>query len=82
MQIDGKAIDDNMLIAFLDKRLQQEDIQTKGFVLEDFPKTLKQAELLAARGIIPTNVIYMRTSIEETYKRTTGTVEDKFAANR
>ena len=41
MQIEGKAIDDNMLVAFIDKRLQQEDVHTRGFVLEDFPKTQK-----------------------------------------
>jgi hypothetical protein len=37
---------------------------------------------LAKRGIVPTNVFFMKQTIEETYKRTHGTADTKFGSNR
>jgi hypothetical protein len=37
---------------------------------------------LAKRGVVPTNVFYMKQSIEETYKRTHSKSEEKFGSIR
>jgi adenylate/nucleoside-diphosphate kinase len=37
---------------------------------------------LAKRGIAPTNVFFMKQSVEETYKRTHATADSKFGSNR
>lgn len=75
-------MEDDMLVSLIIKRVQLKDCQTNGWVLEDFPKTRNQAMFLAKRGIVPTNVIYMKQSIEETYKRTHSQAEIKFGCNR
>ena len=58
------------------------DCWSNGWVLEDFPKTRNQAMFMAKRVIVPTNVFYMKQSIEETYKRTHNGAEDKFGSIR
>jgi adenylate/nucleoside-diphosphate kinase len=82
LKIDGRQLEDDMLVSLIIKRVQMKDCWTNGWVLEDFPKTRNQAMFLAKRGVVPTNVFYMRQSIEETYKRTHAFAEEKFGHNR
>jgi adenylate kinase family enzyme len=58
------------------------DCVANGWVIEDFPKTRNQAMFMAKRGLVPTNVFYMKQSVEETYKRTHGRAEEKFGCIR
>ena len=47
--------------------------------MEDFPKTRNQALFLAKRGIVPSNVIMLRTPISESFNRSTAEQrENKF----
>jgi hypothetical protein len=46
--------------------------------LEDFPKTRNQALFLAKRGIVPSNVIVLRTPISESFLRSTPEQREKF----
>lgn len=39
MKVDGRQLEDDMLVSLLLKRVQMKDCQTNGWVLEDFPKT-------------------------------------------
>lgn len=79
---DGRGVDDQLLIALLTKRLQGRDCLANGWVLEDFPKTKAQAIALARAGVTPANVVHMRISLEEVYKRTEAEVDTDFGANR
>lgn len=69
MKMDGRHIEDDQIISLLLKRVQYKDCQTRGWVLEDFPKTKTQAMFLAKRGLVPTNLIVMRLSADEVYRR-------------
>ena len=80
MKADGRQLEDDQLVNLLIKRVQMKDCQSNGWVIEDFPKTRNQAMFLAKRGVAPTNVIFMKQSIEETFKRTHG--KDKFGSIR
>ena len=48
------------MINLLMKRIQFKDCQTRGWILEDFPKTKNQALFLAKRGLVPSNIIHLR----------------------
>ena len=54
----------------------------QGFILEDFPKTRQQAVLLARKGIVPSNVFYLRGNVEQSYDRTEAIKREKFSADR
>lgn len=82
LKVEGRQLEDDMLVSLLIKRVQMSDCVTNGWVLEDFPKTRNQAMFLAKRGIVPTNVFCMKQTIEETYKRTHATAETKFGSIR
>ena len=45
---EGKLVPDEITIGMVKERLGQEDVKEKGFVLDGFPRTVKQAEALAA----------------------------------
>ena len=82
MKVEGRQLEDDTIVSLIIKRVQMADCVSRGWVLEDFPKTRNQAMFLAKRGIVPTNVFYMRQSVEETYKRTHSTAETKFGSIR
>lgn len=81
MKYEGRQLEDDMLVSLLIKRVQMKDCVLNGWVLEDFPKTRNQAMFMAKRGIVPTNVFYMKQSMEETFKRT-HSVGNKFSCIR
>lgn len=82
MKTEGRQLEDDMLVSLVIKRVQMADCTSRGWVLEDFPKTRNQAMFLAKRGVVPTNVLYMKQSVEETYRRTLSTSESKFGSIR
>jgi len=45
-----------------------EDCVNAGWVLEDYPRTLEQAQALTRKQIIPDLVYYMDQPLEESYK--------------
>ena len=82
MKTEGRQLEDDMLVSLVIKRVQMADCTSRGWVLEDFPKTRNQAMFLAKRGVVPTNVFYMKQSVEETYRRTHSTSDTKFGSIR
>lgn len=44
---EGKLVPDDLVIEMVRKRLAQKDVKTCGFVLDGFPRTIKQAESLS-----------------------------------
>jgi adenylate kinase len=78
----GKLVPDEVVIGLVEERLQQDDAQ-KGFILDGFPRTVPQAEALAAllerRGSpldhvlqidVPRELLLERATLRRTDKRT------------
>lgn len=49
----GAAVPDSLLLALVTDRLSELDCQTKGWALEGFPNTSRQAEALVSKGFVP-----------------------------
>jgi adenylate kinase family enzyme len=75
-------LNDETLVALLQKRVQAPDCYSQGFILEDFPRTKSQAVLMSQKGLVPTNVIHLRGTFQEAYKRTEATKLTDFGSNR
>ena len=82
MKSEGHAIDDNFLIDLITKRCNSKDCLKFGWILEDFPKTLEQAQKMCSMGLTPTNVFFIRICSDEVYKRTADRAADTFECNR
>lgn len=67
----GSLIPDEIIIKLVQQRIQQPDCQ-KGFLLDGFPRTLKQAEALTLSGIPIDKVIELNVADEEIIKRLSG----------
>ena len=66
---DGKVPEDDQIIDLLSKRIQMQDCVEKGYVLDGYPCTREQAELLTERGIIPDVVFSMELTRKEVLDR-------------
>ena len=62
-----------MIVKLLVKRLQLADCKQKGYILEDYPRSRKEAELLSKHGIIPDCTFYVDFAIEDAYGRSATT---------
>lgn len=82
MKVEGRGIDDTLVIALLYKKLQSKECLKYGWVLEDFPKTKNQAITMAKCGLTPYNVINVRITQDECYKRTAADQATDFEAFR
>lgn len=57
------------MINLLAKRVQYRDCLANGWILEDFPKTRQQAITMARKGLLPSNVLYLRGDLKKTFQR-------------
>ena len=70
------------LVQLIKKRIEMVDCQKNGWVLDGFPETKAQAELMAEKGIKPTNVFVVNVPLTEVYKRTEATQIEDFGSDR
>lgn len=72
----GRLVPDDITVGLVRERLSRDDCMSRGFLLDGFPRTLPQAEmldeLLAESGRPLDRVIYMRTSKEVILQRLGG----------
>ena len=67
----GSLIPDNTIIELVKKRISQPDC-VKGFLLDGFPRTVKQAQALTESGVKIDKVIELDAPDEEIIKRISG----------
>ncbi|XP_060948025.1 adenylate kinase 9-like [Limanda limanda] len=65
----GLVVPDELAIQCLEVVLLSSVCSTRGYVLDGFPMTLKQAELMASRSIIPMIVIELKLDTVEVLRR-------------
>ncbi|XP_030577131.1 adenylate kinase 9 isoform X3 [Archocentrus centrarchus] len=65
----GLVVPDELAIQCLEVALMNSVCSTRGYVLDGFPMTLKQAELMGSRSIIPMIVVELELDIVEVLKR-------------
>ena len=66
----GKAVDGALFVQVLKQRVTSSDCVTKGYVLDDFPRTLKDAKLMTENDlIIPSIVFQMKAKASMVMKR-------------
>jgi len=69
----GELVPDEVIIGIIKERLSRPDVKERGFILDGFPRTLKQAEALdqmLKELSMPLNkVIYLNVDDEEIVKR-------------
>ena len=82
MKKEGRPCEDQILVSLLAKRTKMKDCQANGWVVEDFPKNKSQAMHMCREGLTPSNVFFVRVSVEEVYKRTNAKSKDDFECNR
>ncbi len=67
----GKLVPDNIIIAIVKEQMLKTTCQ-KGFILDGFPRTLKQAQALANEKIPIDIVLELNVSVQEVVKRLSG----------
>ncbi len=67
----GGLVSDDIILGLIQERIAQPDCQN-GFLLDGFPRTLAQAEGLAAMGIVIDTVVEIKVDDEEIVKRMAG----------
>ncbi|XP_062872509.1 adenylate kinase 9 [Trichomycterus rosablanca] len=75
----GLTVPEELAIQCLEVVLMNLICSTRGYVLDGFPMTKKQADLMEARSIIPVRVIELQLDTEEVLRRG---LEDKIKSNR
>ncbi|KAL7388763.1 hypothetical protein ABVT39_020280 [Epinephelus coioides] len=65
----GLTVPDELAIQCLEVVLMSSVCSTQGYVLDGFPKTLKQAELMGSQSIIPMIVVELELDTVEVQKR-------------
>ncbi|QYJ96170.1 adenylate kinase [Shewanella alkalitolerans] len=67
----GQLVSDELIIGLVKERIAQDDC-AKGFLLDGFPRTIPQADAMAASGIDIDHVIEIDVPDEEIVKRMSG----------
>ncbi|XP_068199434.1 adenylate kinase 9 [Antennarius striatus] len=75
----GLTVPDELAIQCLEVALMSSVCKTRGYVLDGYPKTLKQAQLLGSWSIIPMIIIELELDTVEVLKRG---LEDKMKLNK
>uniref|UniRef100_A0A3P8YJJ5 Nucleoside-diphosphate kinase n=1 Tax=Esox lucius TaxID=8010 RepID=A0A3P8YJJ5_ESOLU len=65
----GQTVPDQLVIQCLEVALMNLVCSTRGYVLDGFPVTRSQADLMEARGIIPMRVVELQLDTVEVLKR-------------
>lgn len=73
---DGQFVPDNVMIDIVRKRLHEDDCKN-GFILDGFPRTLKQAEVLDESDIDIDKVLTIEVPDEKIVERLSGRLECK-----
>lgn len=68
----GALVPDDVVIGIIRERLEQEDCQKGGYILDGFPRTVPQAEALDEMGIAIDGVISIEVPDEEIVERMSG----------
>jgi adenylate kinase len=58
----GQLVPDELVCPLVTERLQQSDCRKKGWVLDGFPRTEAQADVLAQQGLTPTRVVWLEAA--------------------
>jgi adenylate kinase len=56
----GQLVPDELIIDLVTDRLQQQDCQTRGWLLDGFPRTPSQSQFMVKKGILPDAVIVLK----------------------
>ncbi|KAI8833545.1 adenylate kinase-domain-containing protein [Chytridium lagenaria] len=57
----GNLVPDQIMLSLVMQRLQDNDVITKGYVLEGFPRTKEQALAMQIKGLCPAHFVYHLT---------------------
>ena len=68
----GQLVPDELITGVICNRLKDKDCETKGWLLDGFPRTKSQAEALTANGIVPDNVVMLDVPEDILLERVTG----------
>ncbi|MFN9981871.1 MAG: adenylate kinase family protein, partial [bacterium] len=68
----GKLVPDEVIINIVKDRLQEEDCQTRGWLLDGFPRTKAQAEALKEAGVCADCFIFLNVPDEILVERVVG----------
>ena len=69
---EGKLVPDHLVIELILNRLQDHDCETRGWLLDGFPRTKSQADALHAAGIVPDVFLLLDVPEEVLVERVTG----------
>jgi len=68
----GKLVPDEVIIGIVKDRLEQNDCQTQGWLLDGFPRTKAQADALAATGVKADCFLFLNVPDEMIVERVVG----------
>ena len=68
----GQLVPDKLVCAIVKERLGQDDCKERGVLLDGFPRTREQAEVLAAMGITVSHVVLLEVPDEVVIGRVSG----------
>lgn len=76
LQKNRELVNNDIVFDSLVERLNKDDVKNNGFILDGFPRTLEQAEILdklsAKLGFVINKIVYLKVSYEIALKRTLG----------
>lgn len=72
----GKLVTDELIIAMVKDRLDEEDCKSNGWLLDGFPRTGAQADALVEIGVTPDCVLLLDVPDDELVKRVVGRRSD------
>ena len=72
----GNCPNEEMCVELIAQRVQQRDCLEKGWILDSFPQTIAQANILARKGIIPNCVFSVQLNNSEIKSRVKETLKE------
>ena len=67
-----KTVPEELMARIIKKRIAEEDCQTRGWMLDGFPHTLKECEALKKAEIFPDKVVFLESKHDELFERIKG----------